>query len=47
MKSFNQLLPVIEDLADNETDDFVLNYYEEMIYSTNKSIVALNNLVST
>ena len=46
MKSLNQLLPVIKDIADNETDENVLNYYEEIIYSTNRSIVALNNLVS-
>lgn len=46
MKSLNELLPVIKDLADNETDYNIVNYYEEMIYSIEKSIVALNNLVS-
>ena len=47
VKSLNQLLPVIRDIADNETDEIILNYYEEIMYSTNRSIVALNNLVST
>ena len=47
VKSLNQLLPVIKDIADNETDEIILNYYEEIMYSTNRSIVALNNLVST
>ena len=46
VKSLNQLLPVIKDIADNETDEIILNYYEEIMYSTNRSIVALDNLVS-
>ena len=46
VKSLNQLLPVIRDIADNETDKIIVNYYEEIMYSTNRSIVALNNLVS-
>ena len=38
VKSLNQLLPVIRDIADNETDEIILNYYREIIYSTNRSI---------
>ena len=40
------MLPVIKDLADNETDYIIQDYYEKIIYSTNRSIIALNNLVS-
>ena len=47
MKSLNKLLPVIRDIADNETDEIILDDYEKIIYSTNRSIVALNNFVST
>ena len=47
MTSLDQLILVIEDLADNEVDNKTLNYYDEMIFSTNRSIAALNNFVST
>ena len=47
MESFSQLLPVIKDIASNETDSIILDYYGQIIYSTNNSIVALNNLVSS
>ena len=46
VKSLNRLLPVIKDLADNETDYIIQDYYEKIVYSTNRSIAALNNLVS-
>ena len=47
VKSLTQLVIVIKDLADNEVDNRTLNYYGEMIYSMNRSIVALNNFVSS
>ena len=47
VKSLTQLVTVIKDLAHNEVDDRTLNYYGEMIYSMNRSIVALNNFVSS
>ena len=46
MKSLNRLLPVIKDIADNETDYIIKDYYKKIIYSTNRSVAALNNLVS-
>ena len=46
MESFSQLLPVIKDIASNETNSTILEYYRKIIFSTNNSIVALNNLVS-
>ena len=46
MKSLNRLLPVIKDIAGNETDYIIKDYYKKIIYSTNRSIAALNNLVS-
>ena len=46
VKSLNRLLPIIKDLANNETDYRILNYYQEIIYSTDRSIVVLNDLVS-
>ena len=46
VKSFNQLLLVMKDLAHNETNEVTVDYYRKIIYSTANSIVALNNLVS-
>ena len=45
MKSLTQLVIVIQEIAHNETDDIIQNYYQEIIHSTNRSIVALNKLV--
>ena len=47
VKSLTQLVIVIQEIAHNETDDIIQNFYQEIIYSTNRSIVALNNLVSS
>ena len=47
VKSLTQLVIVVQDIADDEADYTILNYYKEIIYSTNRSIVALNNLVSS
>ena len=46
MAALKQLLPVVKDLAHNETDDLIINYYEEIVYLIERSIAALNNLVS-
>ena len=47
VKSLNELTTVIKNIANNETDEIILNYYEEIIYSMENGIVALINFVST
>ena len=46
VKSFNQLLLVMKDLVRSETNEVTVDYYRKIIFSTNKSTVAVNNLVS-
>ena len=46
MKYLNELTTVIKDIAKNETDEIIINYYEEIIYSMENGIVALINFVS-
>ena len=45
--SLTQLLPVIQRLANNETDEYIITKYSEMIKFMESSISALNNLVSS
>ncbi|XP_065915762.1 uncharacterized protein [Dysidea avara] len=43
--SLTQLLPVIQHLANNETDEYIITKYSEMIKFMESSISALNNLI--
>ena len=46
VKYLDELVTVVKDIANNETNSTTLNYYDEIMYSMDNSIVALINFVS-